>query len=200
MQKTDDPRKVRSVQKLSIALFQLLQERPFEQITVKEISVCAKVSTLTFYHHFSNKEELLDYCFRSSMEPVMQALPSELGKCRTRKEGLERIVSLFIHQVSETRVPLSRLFRTDSSKTLYWAIARITVEVFRSLRQEYPDLFTLAGVPDDILDTFVSGGICHLVYYLLKERADLEEETVKKYILTLLRLDDRKENNDEICS
>lgn len=43
------------------ALLELMQEKPFNEITIKEISQQADLHRRTFYRHFSTKEDVLDH-------------------------------------------------------------------------------------------------------------------------------------------
>lgn len=55
-----DTRVVRSRKVLKSALLQLLSEKPFSLIKTNEIAKAAGINRVTFYDHFSTKEELLD--------------------------------------------------------------------------------------------------------------------------------------------
>jgi len=54
-----DARQVRSRQALATALLALLEERPFDQLTIREISARAGIGYATFFRHFPTKEALL---------------------------------------------------------------------------------------------------------------------------------------------
>ena len=53
-----DARARRSRDALGDALIALMQEKPFDDITVQEVLDQAGVSRSTFYHHFRDKEDL----------------------------------------------------------------------------------------------------------------------------------------------
>jgi len=55
-----DPRAVKSGQALRAALLVLLERKPLEQITVREIAAGAGVHYATFFRHYPTKEALLD--------------------------------------------------------------------------------------------------------------------------------------------
>jgi AcrR family transcriptional regulator len=54
-----DARQLRSRKALASALLALIEEKPFEQITVREITVRANVGYATFFRHYSGREQLL---------------------------------------------------------------------------------------------------------------------------------------------
>lgn len=60
---------------LAKSLKELAQNRPFEKITIKEITDKAGVIRPTFYNHFQDKYELLEWIFRVELfEPIQPLL------------------------------------------------------------------------------------------------------------------------------
>lgn len=55
-----DARQVRSRKALTGALLELLEERPFDQLTIREISARAGTGYATFFRHYPTKEALLE--------------------------------------------------------------------------------------------------------------------------------------------
>lgn len=54
-----DARQVRSRKALNTALLSLLEEKPFDQLTVREITARARTGYATFFRHYPTKEALL---------------------------------------------------------------------------------------------------------------------------------------------
>ncbi len=57
----ENPISVRSKKWLTDALFELMKEKPYEKISIREIAEKAGLTRQTFYHNFSSKEMLLMY-------------------------------------------------------------------------------------------------------------------------------------------
>lgn len=57
-------------QRLMDALQELLTSRTFDTISVGDIAGAAGVSSRTFYNHFQDKNELLAYTYRETVEPM----------------------------------------------------------------------------------------------------------------------------------
>jgi AcrR family transcriptional regulator len=55
-----DARTARSRAALSATLVSLLEEKPFEQVTIREITAKAKIGYATFFRHYPSKDALLN--------------------------------------------------------------------------------------------------------------------------------------------
>ena len=72
--KKEDRRIRRTRKLLQDALIQLLRQKPFAKIQIKEIVDVADVSRPTFYHHFETKEELLFSHMDDLFEKIREAV------------------------------------------------------------------------------------------------------------------------------
>ena len=46
------------------SLYELMREQPYEQITVRAIAANCGLSQRTFYNHFKDKHELVEWSYR----------------------------------------------------------------------------------------------------------------------------------------
>lgn len=80
------PTKVRNIrmtqtkQSLVNAFIKLVNEKDFEKITVLDLTKGAQVNRATFYAHFSDKYELLDYIIGDSASAVIEKRTSGVVK------------------------------------------------------------------------------------------------------------------------
>lgn len=106
-----DRRVSRTRRTLLQAFFVLLEERPYDTITVTEICERAEVGRSAFYEHFAGKDSL----FRTAFE----RLEGALARALEREHGAQADV------MARRRVVLQTLFRHAADHArLYRAIAR----------------------------------------------------------------------------
>lgn len=82
--RSQDRRIARTQAQLWQALFELLQEKPWHDINVSQICRRANVARSSFYLHFQNKLELLDFGFESGIVSAK----AEIANYEKTHEGL----------------------------------------------------------------------------------------------------------------
>lgn len=98
-QKTDR-RVLRTRDRLGDALVALMQEKPFDSITVQEVLDRAGVSRSAFYLHYRDKEDL----FLSDADEFLEAMALQLSR---REDGSERVAPVrefFAHVATAQRL------------------------------------------------------------------------------------------------
>lgn len=99
-----DRRVRRTRDRLGDAIVQLIQEKPFDAITVQELLERAGVSRSTFYAHFSDKDDLL----LSDADEFFAATATHLARSAERSRRVAPVREFFAH-VAEAGPFLSAL-------------------------------------------------------------------------------------------
>ena len=132
---------------LADALTGLMECKPLDQVRVAEIASAAGVSKQTFYHHFSDKYHLMEYCFRD-----MFAAPFE--RMGTLAPFDECYIE-FLQQCHQRKTFLRNAFTSQDVNSLYRVM-------HRALRDAFGARVRVHGVPDEgetgfCLDFFSKG-------------------------------------------
>src|SRR6185312_7459123 len=91
--KKTDARVRRTRDALGDALIALMQEKPFDTITVQEVLDRAHVSRSTFYTHYSDKDDLL----MSDAEEFFEALSMALSQHGDKSDRVFPVREFFAH-------------------------------------------------------------------------------------------------------
>lgn len=83
-------RTTQTKQALIKAFFQLVSKKDFEKITIADITKVAQVNRATFYAHFHDKFELLDYIVGDSAATAI--LNRTNGEVKFEKESIAQLV------------------------------------------------------------------------------------------------------------
>ena len=92
-QKKTDARVRRTRDALGDALVALMQEKPFDTITVQEVLDRANVSRSTFYTHYSDKDDLL----MSDAEEFFEAISMALSAHGDKSDRVFPVMEFFTH-------------------------------------------------------------------------------------------------------
>ncbi|MFN7017066.1 MAG: TetR/AcrR family transcriptional regulator [Fimbriimonadales bacterium] len=95
-------------QRLIEAALALMQEKPFEQVTVEEITTLADVAKGTFFTYFPTKEHLLHAYMRDLANEVYEFLESLQPEDAPSQWEIMRQVMLFIAQRDARSLQISR--------------------------------------------------------------------------------------------
>lgn len=82
MQKNTDARVIRTKEAIRNALMELIEEKGFEAITVKDITTKADINRGTFYVHYDDKHDLMAECQKEIMQ----------GMSHIAKQNLQNVV------------------------------------------------------------------------------------------------------------
>jgi AcrR family transcriptional regulator len=95
-----DRRRARTRDRLGDALMRLIQEQPFEELTVQDVLDRAGVSRSTFYSHYRGKNDL----FLSDVDDFLGAMAGILARRRERSHRVAPVRELFAHVADEERL------------------------------------------------------------------------------------------------
>lgn len=98
LHKSTDQRIVRTRERLGDALVELVQEKPFETITVQDVLDRAEVGRSTFYQHYRDKDDL----FLSDVDEFLGSFSTVLTRRGDTSDRVAPVRELFAH-VAEMR-------------------------------------------------------------------------------------------------
>lgn len=101
------------------ALFQLMERKPFAEITAGEIAARAGIDRSTYYRHFKSKEEVLR-CFLARLLAGQQAEAARSAPPADRRAALEQIFRYDLR----CRRELLLLYHSGESALLLWLVDR----------------------------------------------------------------------------
>jgi AcrR family transcriptional regulator len=93
-----DRRILRTRDRLGDALVELMQEKPFDSISVQDVLDRAGVARSTFYQHYSDKEDL----FLSDADEFLEYMSTALSRCASDSVRVAPVREFFSH-VAEAR-------------------------------------------------------------------------------------------------
>lgn len=191
---TADLRIKRTKKSIKEAFFNLVEERGFEHISVKDITDYAMLSRNTFYLHYKDKYDLLDKLCNELLRTLFFRVGKRLR--RVQREGVSvesvaTIISLGMYAVKEDRRYYKILFSDTSDKIFVDKISRI-IRLSLDLAKDDID-----GISESSLVYIVSGMTGFIRYYVMNNVDNLEEECLnfaKVHLGGIIELTSEKRN------
>lgn len=172
---SDDVRAQRSVEALKDAFLKILEEKPLDQISIKEITDTAGLSYPTFFRRFASKEDLLK---NIATEEVRIALT--LGQSAISRRNSQLSGEALCFFVQEHRQLWTALLTGGAASFVREEFIRIARELASVNPRVNPWL------PLDLAVPFVTGGIFELLAWWLRQPEDYPIRNVVKLFNALI--------------
>ncbi len=120
----DDKRIKKTKKNLRDTLIRMLEEKPFEQITVTELCKNAETSRITFYAHYNDKYELIDDVYNDLMRLVIDkywVIEREKNKNGDLVESFCNLLESIL-SVCEKNIELFMLVTSEDNPYLYFSL------------------------------------------------------------------------------
>lgn len=183
MEKKTDLRILKTHKALYDTFLQMLNEKPFDEITVNELCERALVRRATFYKHFADKYDFFSFFIRKTRDSFIQTLaPYE-------KDAIPYYIYVFqmclqflnSHEQLVSHVLDSSVF----SSLLDIFSEEIYKDILLSLRDEEKS-GTVFSIPIEMIALFYSGGIMQVTRMWITNPSRPSEEELTAYLKTLL--------------
>jgi len=177
----DDLRVRRTRKLLSDALVSLLEEHPFEAISVREICERAMVHRATFYTHFTDKYDLLKYVLQSLREDLTQIQRKEQQREEGRNFHLGIIEYVVAHQ------PLFSLLLVEQEEHDLAAMMRHQIaETAEDHIKELQKQGARYHLPIPIMAQFFAGAVLAVIAWWLENEIPISAEELTRHLDQLL--------------
>lgn len=166
LNRREDARIVRSREALRVALLDLIEHRPFEAITIREITDHACVGYATFYRHYPTKVALLDDIAAAQIRALVSLALPVLASHNSR----EACLAMFGY-VERQRSLWHALLTGGAASTVREEIIQIAREV---AADHGPADHWL---PDDLSFRFVASALVEVLTWWLERDGRISVET-----------------------
>lgn len=179
----EDLRIIRTRKLLCTALMELMQQSSFDKLSVNDICEKAMVHRATFYNHFNDKNDLLNYTIDELQEELFEK-SIENETYNSQKEMLMALVECVIDFMVENKQKLALVYKNSADKIS----SLVSTTVKRSIRyllskNKYKQEYLL---PVDIIVNFFTGGITMIGIDWLESTTPYSKEEMLKFFDILL--------------
>ena len=158
----NNPTALKSQQLLTENLLDLMEEKPYEEISIMDICKKADLSRQTFYNYFESKEELFRYLLRSTYDSKLNSLET----IPTSKDA----ISIFVNTAKENDRLVSAIVKNNMGNI-------VSDEIFQSITR-----FLNKFIPNfsnqqhfNYYVVLLSGSLTHFMTYYARNNREMSE-------------------------
>lgn len=181
----EDVRIIRTKRDLANALEELLKEKDYAEISVKDIADRALISKNTFYNNFQDKEDLLRFVFGRYEEKLLESIRPQLEKkfLFSNLITFKNCIEIIVHDLFISEIPFAEVLKKDSSRSLYFELSRFFQDLLLRIEKKYHVLTKKASEETTVL--FYSGAFASIFYFSICNEKKHEEKKIVKDIIRL---------------
>lgn len=179
-----DLRTKRTYKLLQDSLFELLSKKPFDEIKVNDICDLAMIHRTTFYTHFSDKYELLEY----TISEVEKEITSNLKPYAysNLEDFYKNMIMSVLNYIDEHR----KFFRSIIKKNEDTGFLKIFNHTCTSYMNEMLKKEEESGithtVPIELISEFYAGSVISTISWWVKTNSRLSKEELCTYMIRLI--------------
>ncbi|GHO56693.1 TetR family transcriptional regulator [Ktedonobacter robiniae] len=179
-QPPEDLRVRRTYKLLWEALLTLLEQRPFESISVTEICEKAMVHRVTFYKHFEDKYDLLEYGIQTTQMQLLEEF-HQVEASQTKRRHIRMLEQIAMHQRFYSLMMVEK--ETHSLTNLMRQ--QLTRDIENDLKRTQEKGIQLP-MPPEVMAQFYGGAIVTLGGWWLENGMSISIEELAHYLDLLL--------------
>ena len=155
-------------QRILLAMTELVDERGYQKTTIELIAKTARVALVTFYEHFSGKEECFLAAFDESVDAAREVFDELLDTSQPWEEQVSSGLQIFLERVIRERARAKLcIVEAQAAGTAGLARYQAMLESVAPVLREGREFNPRAGLLPDGLEVALAGGIAWLVHQRL---------------------------------
>lgn len=170
----DNPISIRSKKWFVASLLQLMQEKPFEKITISEIAKRADLDRSTFYRNFDSKEDLL----RLYIDDIAKEYVNRL--VRIENINMNKVADIFLSLMQEHEIFIVTLKKHGLSNLLLDSFNTYLPQIHEITKEQFPQ-----SISDDVLHyalAYNAGGMWNmLMLWIDKQQTNSYKDLLKAF-------------------
>ncbi len=179
-QKKEDLRIRRTHKLLYEAMFELLETKSFDDISVVDICDKAMVHRATFYKHFNDKYEFIEFVTKEKLVELYKK-SLDAADLSDKNAIYKSIISTVVGYVEENK-QMFRLAAQCSNSAYFNTTNKIindSLIKFIAVSKAYGEVYR---TPDDVVASFLSGGFISLLNWWITVDNDYTREDIQQYL------------------
>ena len=179
-----DLRTAKTYKLLKDALFELLSQKSFDSIKVNDICDLAMVHRTTFYSHFADKYELLDYCINEMEKELISGF--SVKDYDSAKDFYTDLVMNILRYFGSNKKFFRNMINNNYSAGIITILHNSAIDEISKILQKQSNSGINLKVPIKIMAEFYSGAVTSIIIWWLQSNSKTTEKELCNYIISLI--------------
>lgn len=171
--------------KIAEVVYQLMQKKTIDKITVKDVSDKCGISRPTFYYHFQDIYSVVDWTIQQKVDQLVK----QSSKAQTHEEAIR----LFVRFCIEDRKMVNRLLQSQQRQAIEKAVVEGIQQYLISTLLENETANQLSLEEGKMVVEFCSYGIVGICMKHCNDK-DVDEDALVKKLVKITKEFDEKLN------
>ena len=160
-----------AVDSIYTALLQIMEKKPYEQISITDITRRAGVSRMAYYRNYESKDEILTKRLDKTIDSIIEKI--DRGEYKSKEDGIEDFFTVF-----RSETILQTIVKAGLVDKLVDAHMRLMMEVYKKVYRL--DL----SIPENMMKLYAEmGSMVGMILYCA-EYGDDKDSTVVARLLS----------------
>lgn len=179
-----DLRTLRTYTLLKKALLELLSKQSFDSIKVNDICNLAMIHRTTFYSHFSDKYELLDYVIKNLEEELLAGF--DVTKYSSSREFYKGLIDNLLEFLGANKLFFRNILNNNYGSGIITVFHNSAIKHILDLIEKEGKTNKNFNVPSIVIAEFYSGAVTSTILWWLKTNSNISEKDLCNYIVSLI--------------
>lgn len=180
----EDLRTKRTHKLLKDSLFSLLSKKSFDEVKVIDICELAMVHRATFYSHFADKYELLEYCIKEvEKEIICNLRPTTYSD---RKEFYTNMIMSVLDYLNSNKKFFRAILKKNEDTGFIKIFNHTCISYIHDMLLKEEESGISHNIPIEVIVEFYSGAVISTITWWLKSNSKLSKEELCTDIVNLI--------------
>jgi len=179
-----DLRTIRTYKLLKNALLQLLSKQSFDTIKVNDICNLAMIHRTTFYSHFSDKYELLDYVIKDIENELLSGF--DVTKYCSSREFYRDLVMHLLEYLGSNKIFFKNMLNNNYGAGIITVFHNSAIKYITDLIEKENTSGKVFSVPSVVMSEFYSGAVTAIIMWWIKSNSKISEKQLCDYIISMI--------------
>ena len=163
---------------------ELASRHPIEKITIKDITDKAGVIRPTFYNHFQDKYDLLEYCVKN----IEQELTEKINTTQysNSKEFYTNLVMSLLEYISENKKMFKSVLKNNFDNSVNKIFMNTCINYITDMLEKEKDQGIYHKTKIPIIAQFYAGAVISTIVWWIKNDESLDKKELCNSIISLI--------------